>query len=91
MLPRSEPRKRIHPDCPPALAEYVRCIIAANCASKPFYRGETLVDLVKRECPSIFDEVRAQGFDLRFDMPENTNKALAKGRIAYQIRKPPLH
>lgn len=91
MLPRSDPGKRIHPDCPPALADYVRVTIAVNTARKPFYRGETLIDLVKRECPSIFDEVRTQGFDLRLDLPENSHTALAKGRIAYQIRKRQAH
>lgn len=91
MLPRSDKTKRIHPDCPRELARYVDVTLATSLSKQPIYAGEKLEALVKRNCPAIFDEVKAQGFELRFDMPENTHKALTKGRLFYQIRRPPLH
>jgi hypothetical protein len=91
MLPRSSPSKRVHPDCPEDVRRQVDVILAINLVRKPFYKGETLGDVVKRHCPQIFEEPAAHGFELRFDMRENTHKALIKGRMFYQIRRKPTN
>jgi hypothetical protein len=91
MLPRSAPGKRIHLDCPDEVRRQVDVVLATRLVRKPFYARETLADVVKRHCPDIFDGPAAHGFELRFDMPENTHKALIKGRMFYQIRRAPAH
>jgi hypothetical protein len=91
MLPRSRPESRIHPACPPELNRRVTELLAAGVARKPIRQDDRLGDLVTRHCPDIFAVVEAQGFELRFDMPENSHKALCKGRLFYQIRRKPLH
>jgi hypothetical protein len=32
-----------------------------------------------------------QGFELRFDIPENSHNALCKGKLLFQIRRTPLN
>ena len=91
MLPRSDKSKRIDPTCPPDLVRLIDTHLAASCSRKPFYRGETLLDLVGRCCPDIFKLASERGFELRFDMPENSHHALCKGRLHYVIRRKPAH
>jgi hypothetical protein len=87
MLPRSRPESRIHPDCPPGVSDRVRQLLAVAVARKPIYAGDRLSDLVVRHCPAIFAVVEEHGFELRFDLPENSHKALCRGRLFYQIRR----
>jgi hypothetical protein len=88
MLPRSRRDNRVHRDCPPELRRHVDCILVAGLSRKGIMAGETLRDLVSRHCPEVFEIAAAAGFELRLDLAENTHKALCKGRIAYQIRRP---
>jgi hypothetical protein len=91
MLPRSDPKKRIHPDCPPDIWRAVNVALAVGIARQPMLSTDTVGDVVKRVCPEIFDIPAAVGFELRFDMPENTHCALLKGKVFYQIRRKPAH
>ena len=91
MLPRSDKNKRIHPACPPEVAHEVYQQMAAGVAGKRFFARETLSDVVARECPQIFEIPAAHGFELRLDLPENSHRALAKGRLSFQIRRKPLN
>lgn len=90
-LPRSRVATRIHLDCPPELRRQIDMELAAGIAQKGIAAGETISDLVNRHCPQIYALASAQGFELRFDLRENTHRALCKGRIAYQIRRPRAH
>jgi hypothetical protein len=89
MLPRSDKARRVHPDCPAEVKRDVDVMLATSLSGKPFFAGETLADVVKRHCPQIFDGPAAHGFELRFDLEENSHHALIKGRMAYQIRRKP--
>lgn len=91
MLPRSDPKKRVHPECPKDVARQVDVVLASSLVSKPVFAGETLIDVVQRYCPGIYDGPAAHGFQLRFDMPENTHKALIRGKLFYQIRRAPIN
>jgi hypothetical protein len=91
MLPRSDKAMRVHPDCPPDVKRQVDVTLATSLSGKPVYADETLGDVVTRYCPAIFEGPAAHGFELRFDLAENTHHALTKGRLAYQIRKKPLN
>ncbi len=91
MLPRSEKSRRVHPDCPAEIKRQVDVMLATSLSGKAFYAGETLGDVVLRYCPQIFEVPAAHGFELRFDLAENTHRALIKGRLAYQIRRKALH
>ena len=55
---------------------------------REFLVGETIGNLVKRECPAIFSIPERAGFVLSFDLPENTSDALAQGILAYSIKRP---
>ena len=87
MLHRTSPASRIDPDCPEELHMKLRAELAARIVGQGVYRGETLDHLVKRVCPAVFDIAAAEGFKLRLDLPENTHKALCKGRLYLVIRK----
>lgn len=91
MLPRSDKTARVHPDCPPTVKREVDVMLATCLANLHVALDETLGDVVLRLCPEIFAPVEAAGFELRFDLTENTHHALLVGRIAYQIRKKPLN
>lgn len=88
MLPRSDPKKRIHPDCPPDAWRRVNIVLGVALARAPVLSTEVLSDVVKRLCPEIYEIPQQHGFELRFDMPENTHRALLKGKLYYQIRRP---
>lgn len=91
---RREERKsaaRIDPACPPELNREISVTLAGAIAGREFLSGETLGDLVKRECPLIFSIAERAGFVLSFDLPENTSDALARGVIAYAVRKSELN
>jgi hypothetical protein len=91
MLPRSDKRRRIHPDFPKDARRDIDVMMATSLARKGILAGETLGDIVKRLCPQIVEIAGRHGFELRFDLIENTHKALCKGRLAYQVRRPPLN
>lgn len=91
MLPRSDPQKRVHPDCPADVRRQVDVVLATSLSRMPVFPGETLAGVVKRHCPQVFDVPAAHGFELRLDMPENTYRALTKGKLFYQIRRKSLH
>ncbi len=91
MLPRSDPKNRIDPACPLDLTREVDVALAANLVGKGIYAGDTLPDAVVRYCPDIFTITAVHGFELRFDMPENTHKALCRGRLYYRIRRATTH
>jgi hypothetical protein len=87
MLPRSDSAARVHPDCPAEIKRAVDVMLATSLAGQRIGLDETLGDVVTRVCPEIHAPVEAAGFELRFDLSENTHFALLKGRINYQIRK----
>ena len=87
MLPRSNSAGRVHPDCPAEIKRAVDVALASSLAGQRIAIDETLGDVVARVCPDIFAPVEAAGFELRFDLAENTHFALLKGRINYQIRE----
>lgn len=91
MLPRSNKESRVHPACPPYVRRQVDIVLATSLSKKPVYPGETLGDVVARYCPQIFEGPAALGFDLRFDLAENTHHALLKGRFNYHIRRKPTN
>lgn len=91
MLPRSNKESRVHPACPPEVRRQVDIVLATSLSKKPVYPGETLADVVARYCPQVFEGPAAHGFELRFDLAENTHHALSKGRLAYQIRRRPMN
>lgn len=91
MLPRSDPKTRIHPGCPAEVVREINIRLAVSLPRQPILSTETLGDVVKRVCPEVFDLPAAHGFELRFDMPENTPRALVKGRMFYQIRRKATH
>jgi hypothetical protein len=91
MLPRSDKARRVHPACPAQVKRDVDVMLATSLSGKPFSAGETLVDVVARICPQIYQLPAAHGFELRFDLEENTHHALTKGRLAYQIRRKPVN
>lgn len=90
MLPRSNKGSRVHRDCPLDVKRDVDVMLATSLSRREVFAGETLEDVVKRYCPQIFDIPAAHGFELRFDMVENTHHALTVGRLAYQIRRKAL-
>jgi hypothetical protein len=61
---RAETRQRIDPACPAEIDVEVRTRLAAALAGRRFERprGDTLGDLVRRECPDLFTKVEAVGF-----------------------------
>lgn len=87
MLPRSGKDKRIDQDCPPDLVRQVDVTLAAALAGQGIMMADRLGDLVARHCPEIFALTQPHGFELRFDLAENTHSALRKGRFYYRIRK----
>ena len=91
MLPRSDPARRVHPDCPPDIWRAINVILGTQIARQPILSTELLGDVVNRVCPEIFELPAALGFELRFDMPENTHRALLKGKLFYQIRRKAAH
>lgn len=84
-------RQRIDPSCPPELVEEVRVGLAASIVGQGVYIGETVGAFVRRVCPGIFTTAERQGFVLSFDLPENSIQALARGVIAYAIKRRPLN
>lgn len=91
MLPRSDPNMRIHPDCPADVWRAVNVVLGTQLSRQLILSTEVLGDVVKRVCPEIFDIPAAHGFELRFDMSENTHRALLKGKLFYQIRRKVTH
>lgn len=91
MLPRSRADQRVHPDCPADLKREIDVTLATSLAGKRIHQGETLGDVVKRCCPKIFEAASLLGFDLRFDLAENTHAALVMGRMAYRVMRKPLN
>jgi hypothetical protein len=91
MLPRSAKADRVHPDCPVEVVRAVDVMLATSLVRQPIVPKERLGDVVERLCPQIADIPAAHGFELRFDMPENTHAALLRGRIHYQIRRKPTN
>jgi hypothetical protein len=87
MLPRSDRAARVHPDCPAEIKRAVDVTLATTLAGTRIALDETLGDVVMRICPEIHAPVEAAGFELRFDLSENTHFALLKGRLNYQIRR----
>ena len=87
MLPRSQKDSRIHPDCPPEVVRAVDVMLATSLVRQPILSTETLGDVVKRLCPQVAEIPAVHGFELRFDLPENSRKNLSKSRIFYQIRR----
>ncbi|MBV8697383.1 hypothetical protein [Bradyrhizobium sp.] len=69
----------------------MRQLIAAAVVQKPIYPHDRLGDLIERHAPDIFAVTEVEGFTLHFDMPENSHKALCKGRLFFQIRRKPLN
>ena len=87
MLHRTDPAKRVDPACPPEVANEIRAHLAAGVSGQGILRGETLGQLVDRVCPEVYGAVERYGFRITFDMPENSHRALCKGRLNYVIRR----
>lgn len=80
-------RNRIDPSCPREIIREIDVRLASSVAGKKVYLGETIQDLVERECPGIFAIAERAGFILSFALPENTAAALARGVIDYSIQR----
>jgi hypothetical protein len=84
-------RGRIDPACPRELRRDIDVKLASSIGGRSFFAGETLADVVKRECPDIFEIAAHQGFVLSFDLPENSHEALKRGVVAYSLKRQRLN
>lgn len=70
---------------PLAQAEVVSAFLAAI-TGKAFLKGETVRDLIARNCPEIYDMARERGLEFVVDLPSNTWENLSQARIFYEFR-----
>jgi hypothetical protein len=63
---------------PEHIRTQVHAWLAASIVGQGIKAGETLKDLVDRAAPDLYGKVRALGYELDFDLPENTHTALCR-------------
>lgn len=86
-------RSRIDSACPPDLIRTVDVAIATTIAGRRIsYRaGQTVAGVLSPLLPQAFAAADAEGFRLSLDLPDNTFERLARGLIAYSIKRKALN
>jgi hypothetical protein len=85
--------KRIDPACSLELRREIDAVLASAISKRrlEFRPGDTVEHVFRSVVPEAYAVAAREGFVLSFDLPDMTPQALARGVIAYSIKRRPLN
>jgi hypothetical protein len=81
--------KRIDPACSRELQGEIVAALASAISKRrfEFHSGDTVEHIFRVAIPEVYAIAEREGFVLSFDLPEMTPQALARGIVAYSIKR----
>jgi hypothetical protein len=85
--------KRIDPACSLELRREIDAVLASAISQRRFeFRPlESVESVFRTAIPEVYAVAAREGFVLSFDLPDMTPQALARGIVAYSIRRAALN
>lgn len=85
--------KRIDPACSLELRREIDAVLASAISQRrlEFRPGDTVERVFRGVIPEAYAIAMREGFVLSFDLPDMTPQALARGIVAYSIRRAALN
>lgn len=85
--------KRIDPACSMDLRRDIDAVLASAISNRrlEFRLGDTVERVFRTTIPEVYELAARSGFVISFDLPDMTPQALARGIVAYSIKRAVVH